>query len=239
MDTPEDNIFAEAVRRYNRKLVIWNLPILLYFAAVIIASRLGFDFDKAVQSGNWLLAVFMGGGFLLGIPALFACWNMVKWIRRTMNPECHPSFAPFWEGGALAGEIAAASAALADGPFITESDYLKITDEWIGVFAKWGFEVYRLDDVVWIYSTLSSESVNMIEVSSEEGFAMRTKQGGEIPITVSSGAEAKQILVAIAERIPWVAQGYAPELVEMWELRRQQFLGWVERRREDPGAEPA
>lgn len=236
MAVDEQNLFVRAVRRCNRRLLTYNLPFVVYFAAFIVMARLGYDLDHFAKTGNTVMLVFFCVGMLMALPALVAGWNMVKWVRRKLDPGKHPSFAVFGAGGRLRGRSGEASEALLAGPFLLESDYVRMTDEWIATFDKWGFEVHRLEDVVWIFTTEYTETVNaVVEVAHEDGFALKTIGGDTVSVSMGSQEAAASILDEIEARVPWAVRGYSDELQQAWLYAREDFLAKVAARRESGG----
>jgi hypothetical protein len=106
----------------------------------------------------------------------------------------------------------------------------RLTDNFRVHNSLFGFDVVRLDDLVWAYPAV-----------------VRTRYGGVIPMGKSHSAamhfldgETKargnrkavaQMLDAVRARAPWALMGYSDELSKVWKSEQQTFIAEVLKRK--------
>lgn len=107
-----------------------------------------------------------------------------------------------------------------------------VTENYVLSQTIFGFQIFRVDTLLWAYRKVTKNSVNMIPTGKTHQ-AMLKFAGGEFNV---QGKEAKvlELLSYLAQRVPWAVMGYTPELESFYTKNRAGFAVAVEERRLPP-----
>lgn len=171
-------------------------------------------------------------GLAAGIPCLvIGVWNLQKVLKRRSAPELHP--------------IAKSLTKLSDYPESTaaqidsevQSDInkfslesLQITASWLLRQTRFGLDIMKLEQIVWIYEKVTQHRTNGIPTGKTYAAIIINRQGESIEIP-GNKQNVEQILLEIINRVPWVLAGFSQELQNLWMSDRTKLFEVVEQRR--------
>src|SRR5262245_27388986 len=180
------------------------------------------------ENGYWLLAIC--------VPlALLGLWNLGEWTQHTRDFNSHPLVKELGGAKGMVECGAQVDAEMVGGQVFGKA---KLTPHWIAVSQPFGTRMTRLDNLAWTYKKVTSHSVTFIPTGKTYELILWPSKGS---MYQASGKEEQvdQLLVAIAERAPWVIAGFSAELEHAWKKDRKGFLAAVEERRNGSGRKSA
>jgi hypothetical protein len=170
------------------------------------------------------------GGIAVGLVIYALCgWLSIRTSRRMATPDSHPimkSLATYGDPAVVAETINAEvnSDLKTFGP-------LSITQHWLFWPNTFSLRLMRYDDVVWIYKKVTKHRTNGIPTGTSHE-AVINSSGGQTWTITSNEAQVNAILESVYARAPWIAVGYAPEILNAWKKDRKTFVSEIERRRQ-------
>ena len=150
---------------------------------------------------------------------LLAMWNLIRNIRRQINPEAQPIYKALSAYGPAQGIVGAIDAEVA-GPGCARVGKAVITPHWVLHAKPFGLDVVRLDDLVWMYQKVTEQRVNFIKTGETYAALFWNKQGKSIEIA-GKQPEVTSMLVKVAHHAPWVMTGYTKDRDKAWRTNRQ------------------
>jgi len=177
--------------------------------------------DDYRQSGYWAIT-----GILVGLAVCIYFGRLA--LRRLQGKTIHPTLAKVrgW------GDVNIVSAEIERE--LQHNTRFKhgattITDDFLVIQGLLVFELYRLDDAVWLYKKRTRHYTNLIPTGSTFE-AVLVFYGGRVGV---SGKQSRvdEMLAFAANRSPWAIAGYTDEINELFKKDPNGFAAVVESRR--------
>ena len=170
-------------------------------------------------------------GLGIGLPLLlFGGWNLLKYKQRKDDPKKHPimqSIAQYGEPELIAGNI--------ESEFQINSKYtlgdLTMIPSWFFRKTTFGLDILRLQDVVWSYKKITQHYTNGIPTGKSFTVLVYNQAGNLLEFPVKNEAQADEVIIEIATRVPWISVGFSPELQELWDKHKNDFIAGVNERK--------
>src|SRR6266850_2327955 len=173
--------------------------------------------------GYWVIA---GALVLAGL----LLWKGVPAWRHWRDPSSHPLLARVGKWGDPLG-VAVEAERDFETPHLKGGNGCGVGDKYLIQSTFFGFDMLRLQDLLWGYKKITKHSVNFIPTGKTYE-AIVACYGGTATIP---GKEKKvhELLAFVQERAPWAMYGYSDELSALFNKRRQEFVSSVEQRRQE------
>lgn len=155
---------------------------------------------------------------------LLALWNLRNAAVRWRRPQGHPSVRALRRYGALEDVVASIDEEMARRGAPTR---VAVTQTWLCCMAAYGFEAWRLDDLVWVYGGGN----DIARTGRRPTHLVVHARNGSAAMLVARPAEVEETLDDIACRAPWVLQGYDNETDARWRKDRAGMIAQVAERR--------
>lgn len=167
-------------------------------------------------------------GLVIGIPlALLVLWNLNKGRARVSDITAHPAVRalkvagePWQVAQQIEGELPAA----------LEFNAMKVTASWMLAPTFFTLHVRRLQYLVWVYGKVVRHYAYFIPTGKSWGIVLCDANGAfEFPLKneeMMAGAVA-----AIVQHAPHVIAGHTPELENLYNTKRAEFVAAVQQRK--------
>jgi hypothetical protein len=183
-----------------------------------------------LRENNFKLNTLLGAG--IGLLVLGACIFRSLWVLRSIvAPSNHAIMQRFAvyddpEGAISELETDMRLETTHIGPFHLSAHWL--------IYQHWGvgLNAMRHADIVWMYQHITQMRTYGIPTGKTFSVVIWDKHGNRIQPSRLKKEQARDMLVAIAERTPWVVGGYSAELDLRWRKQRAEFVAQVEQRRQ-------
>jgi len=106
-----------------------------------------------------------------------------------------------------------------------------LTPDYIVNDAFFTFDVLRFDDLLWAYMKVIKKSVNFIPAGKDYQ-AVFVCYGGTMTLQASE-SQVLDVVKRCAERAPWAAIGFTPEIEQYYTKRTQEFCQAIEARKKE------
>ncbi len=172
-------------------------------------------------------------GLAVGLPCLLlAMWNLHKVFKRRVNPQSHPiakTLSEFDDSPAIL-------AAKIDSEVQSKNNkyslgLLTITPSWLLRETRYGLDILKLEQLVWIYSKVTQHRTNGIPTHKSYAAILLNRQGKSLEIT-GKEQEINQVIQEIIQRVPWVIMGFSDELQQLWNTDRSRMFEFIDERRQ-------
>jgi hypothetical protein len=178
--------------------------------------------------GYWSLGI---GSVVLLVAGLVAA----KARPQLRDPGSHPAL----ERAASWGEPTAVSAEVEreHGRPWHRSGAVSLTENYLVSASFYGFDLLRLDDLLWAYKRVTKKSVNFIP-TGKDFHAILVCVGGTMELQ-GKDAEVDDILRRVAGRVPWAVFGHSKEIEDLMKKDPSGLAaGVAERKRRHAEAAP-
>jgi hypothetical protein len=163
---------------------------------------------------------------LLGVALLLlAVWNLIRNIRRQINPEAQPIYKALSAYGPVQGIVGAIDAEVA-GPGCVQVGKAIITPHWVLHAKPFGLDVVRLDDLIWMYQKVTVQRTYFIKTGETYTALFWTRQGKAIEIA-GKQPEITSMLAQVAHHAPWAMRGFTKDRDKAWRTDRQRVIQTV------------
>lgn len=166
---------------------------------------------------------YVGTAVLVAL-TLFGIWGLFTYLKRSGNPNNHPTLKKlgrFGDAGVIASDI---EADLATGE--NKVGDLRFSNKYLVHSGGSFFKVMPYDQVAWVYKKITkrngvaSHSLHLFDTTGEE-------------IVISSKEDKVNAMIqAVYARAPWAIAGYSDQISQTWNKDREAFLQQVEMRRQ-------
>src|SRR5262245_10969301 len=172
--------------------------------------------------GGWI-------GLAVGVPlGLLALWNLAKAAGRWSNPGKHPSAQALVKYGDPP-EVAEKIDQEFQGERATVGPVTFTQSWWIQPTGT-GVDVFHLGDSVWVYKTMTQHYTNGVPTGKTYGGVLCDKSGTARTVQLKEN-QTDQFVMAVAQRVPWVAIGYNEQLEALWKSNKDALVRLVEEHR--------
>ncbi|MGH6815853.1 MAG: DUF6709 family protein [Hyphomicrobiaceae bacterium] len=121
---------------------------------------------------------------------------------------------------------------LARGDSKTAMRSVLLTPSWLVHKRFFKLDLIHLNEVVWVYPVVSTRYLYwVIPISWKNYLQVGVRHGPPIAIQ-GRKKPIPEVLMAIAQRVPWIFAGYSEELNQVFRRNRQAFNAAVDQRRE-------
>jgi hypothetical protein len=170
-------------------------------------------------------------GLIFAIPVLgLAGFNLVRGFARLSDPQKHPALRALRSKGAFAELDAQIEAEVRTGTNVVTIGGATITPSWL-ISYQWGkLVVVPIGDIVWMYPHVTQTRVYGIPAGKSFAAAIKARPSVNLKIAGRED-QIRQLLLAIAERAPWVLIGYTAALESDWKRNPGAVLTAVDQRR--------
>jgi len=173
--------------------------------------------------GYWVIVgalVFVGLLLWKGRPA----W------RHWRDPSSHPLVARTQPWGDPLG-VAVEAERDFEAPQLKGGNGWRVGNKYLVASTFFGFDVLRLQDLLWGYKKVTKHSINFIPTGKTYE-AILACYGGSAVIT-GKEQHVNDILAFAGQRAPWAVFGYSQELATHFNKQTQDFAAAVEQRRRE------
>lgn len=175
------------------------------------------------ENGYWLL--------VLCVPLLLlGLWNVGRWWQRSRDMATHPIAKQLGGMQGMAQWGTELESEMNGGG--RKFGKATLTPHWILVPEPFGARIARLDNLAWIFKKVTKHSVNFIPTGKTYELVMWTTQGTMLRAPAKD-EQVDHLMVAIAEREPWIVVGFSADLERVWKKDRAGFLAALEQRRRE------
>ncbi len=182
-----------------------------------------------LETDDFHTAGYFGLG--IGLPLLlFGGWNLLQYKQRKDDPKKHPimqSLAQYGEPELIAGNI--------ESEFQVSSKFtlgdVTMSPYWFFRKTTFGLDILLLKDVVWSYKKITQHSTNGIPTGKSFGVLVYNQAGNLLEFPVKNEAQADQVIIEVATRVPCMSVGFSPELQELWDKHKNDFIAGVNERK--------
>lgn len=171
---------------------------------------------------------------------LIALWNVRNALVRWRSVERHPSVRALCRHGdgaaaSLEAEVAAAIAqapdpTLVDNPPLSERRFI-VTESWLFTRETFGFTVWHLDELLWVYETSSDRAI----IGSIPSTLLLHGRDGRYALHTGTFAEVTETLDELRCRAPWVFTQLDERVAGLWKRDRAALIAEVDQRRQGGG----
>ncbi len=95
---------------------------------------------------------------------------------------------------------------------------------------RFSFDLYRLDNLVWVYKKATKHRVNFIIPAGTTYTAQLNFSDGQAEIT-GKQKKVDELLGLASERAPWAVKGFTDDLATFWKSSRPEFVAEVMKRK--------
>jgi hypothetical protein len=163
---------------------------------------------------------------LLGVALLLlAVWNLIRNIRRQINPEAQPIYKALSAYGPVQGIVGAIDAEVA-GPGCVQVGKAIITPHWVLHAKPFGLDVVRLDDLIWMYQKVTEHRTYFIKTGETYTALFWSRRGKAVEIA-GKQPELTSMLAQVAHYAPWAMRGFTKDRDKAWRTNRQQVIQTV------------
>jgi hypothetical protein len=179
---------------------------------------------------NYRESGYAGAFWALLAEGLFGFFAFRSW-RRLSGQVDHPAVirAKAW------GEIAVTSAEVEreletavktkDGPWTLTQNYAVKN-------ARLSFDLFRLDNLVWVYKKTVKRRVYYFIPAGTTYVAVLNFSDGQAEL-VGKQKKVDEMLALASERAPWAVKGYTDDLAKLWKSSRAGFVAEVMKRKSE------
>lgn len=180
-----------------------------------------------LDTGDFKITGYIGIaiGAIVGLLCLI---GLIRVVRRSVDPHKHPimrDLARFGDPDSMAAELDN-ELDLSD----QQKGKIQLTNNWLVTGKGGSFKAMRLNDVAWMYKTITQRRVNGIPAGKSFSMNILDKHGKNIIIPAKE-KDVNLMLVQIAQRTPWATMGYSTALAQSWKKDRAGFIQGVESRK--------
>ena len=179
------------------------------------------------EGGYWAMGI---GALVLGLMAFagFRAWNRVRDIHT------HPVAMRVAKWGDPMSISMNAEREYANAVRYKSSGVI-LTDNFAFEKSVFGFQIYRLQDLLWTYKKVTKRSVNFVPVGKYYTAELKFYGGN---LTFSGKEKAvEEVLIYASKRAPWAVLGYSEDLKKMFSKQQAAFCQGVEARRQKLAAQ--
>jgi len=165
----------------------------------------------------------------LGIPAfLFACWLIVKVMRRRAAAASHPVVKTVSRYGSLLDISQQIDLEMQGTPL--KIGGASITPSWVVLPKRFDLKLCRIPDLIWAYKKVTRHYHNFIPTGKTYAVIMYDRYGQPLQMQARE-KKIDEILKVLAERTPWAVFGYSDDLNKMLRTNWAGFVGAVDQRK--------
>lgn len=169
---------------------------------------------------------------LLAIGLSLCTWNLYKAKARNNNPRKHPiyrSLTKYGDGDLISHHIDNEFNSYYYKPEIGGNAFFLIPS-WLLIIQTYNLKIIQLDQVVWIFKKVTSNSINFIPTGKTCELILYDCTGKEQRIALADG-EVDRAIYQLYQYAPWAVVGFSPEISKMWNRQRKEFYQMVEQRK--------
>lgn len=104
---------------------------------------------------------------------------------------------------------------------------LFVLRSWILKEGFFSFNIYKLDDVVWIYKKVTRHSVNFIPTGKTYGLVLKFQDKSQCFITMGE-KQVDYIITSLKQMNPWIVVGFSQSINKMWTSNYRQLVNYVQ-----------
>jgi hypothetical protein len=185
---------------------------------------------------------YWGLGFALPILA-FGLWNVLRGLRRAVNPERHPLVTALVRFGAPAEVAQAIQEEVEQEAPNAGLSQTVLTRSWLLRPSHFGLKVIHLEDVVWVYKKVTKHSTNGVPTGTTYATVINQRSGASLEIGGSEQSTG-ELIQRICNSVPWILAGFDQQVAGLYQKKREVVVGIVDERRQaalnpDAGQAPA
>ena len=94
------------------------------------------------------------------------------------------------------------------------------------------FDLFRLDNLVWVYKKAVKRRVNFIIPAGTTYTAALNFSDGQADVG-GSQKKVEELLALASQRAPWAVKGYTDDLAKLWKSSRNSFVAEVMKRKSE------
>jgi len=94
------------------------------------------------------------------------------------------------------------------------------------------FDLFRLDNLVWVYKKAVKRRVNFIIPAGTTYSAALNFSDGQADVG-GSQKKVEELLALASQRAPWAVKGYTDDLAKFWKSSRNSFVAEVMKRKSE------
>jgi hypothetical protein len=106
----------------------------------------------------------------------------------------------------------------------------KLTENYAAKNVQLSFDLFRLDNLVWVYKKTIKRRVYFVIPAGTTYAAELMFSDGQAEI-VGSQKKVDELLAVAGQRVPWAVKGYTAELDKFWKSSRAGFVAEVMKRK--------
>lgn len=180
---------------------------------------------------------FRGSGYfaifgLLIFLILLVCYALPAWWW-LKHPAKHPVIRRVRRWGELASVSARVEQQTQKPPFDSDNGWF-LTEEFVVRSTFFGFQLFRLTDLLWAYKKVTKRSWNFIPTSQTHA-AMLAFASGTAELSCHQGMSGvvDGMLAFAMQRAPWAERGFSDELQDRYATEPAAFAARVKQRRQE------
>jgi hypothetical protein len=187
-------------------------------------------FYPLLMDTNYRESGYVGAFWALLAESLFGFFALRSWRRLSGQVE-HPAVtrARAW------GDIALISAEVErerEMAVIVKRGGWTLTQSY-AVKNMWlSFDLFRLDNLVWVYKKAVKRRVNFIIPAGTTYSAALNFSDGQADVG-GSQKKVEELLALASQRAPWAVKGYTDDLAKFWKSSRNSFVAEVMKRKSE------
>lgn len=101
-----------------------------------------------------------------------------------------------------------------------------LTNNWLFVQSFFSTKIINLDDLIWIYSKVTTHKRNFIETHKTHEIILNNRHGQSDSISMNS-LEVEKVFFEILKRLPWLVAGYKDDLRNAWSQSNKEMCNYV------------
>lgn len=173
---------------------------------------------------------YAGAFWVLLAEALFGFFAWRSWRRLSGQVE-HPAVTRAKAWGDLAVTSAEVERELEMAVKTKRGGWI-LTQNYAVKNARLSFDLFRMDNLVWVYKRGIKRRVNFIIPAGTTYAAALNFSDGHAEV-VGSQKKVDELLVLASERAPWVVKGYTDDLAKFYKSSRNSFVAEVMKRKSE------
>jgi hypothetical protein len=179
---------------------------------------------------NYRESGYVGAFWLLLAEALFGFFAWHAWRRLSGQVE-HPAIVRAKAWGDLAVTSAEVERELEMAVKAKRSGWT-LTENYAVKNARLSFDLFRLDNLVWVYKKAIKRRVYFFIPAGTTYAAELNFSDGQAEV-VGSQKKVDELLALASERAPWAVKGFSDDLAKFWKSSRPGFVAEVMKRKSD------
>lgn len=98
---------------------------------------------------------------------------------------------------------------------------------WILSKKFFAFDVYKIDDIIWVYKKVTNHSINFIPTGKTYELILSSQNGTQRPIRLKQ-QQIDYVLISINQMCPWIIIGFTERIYDMWKSNYSQLVNYVQ-----------